>query len=152
MAIDHDKLQDFLGMFVGDLGATAAAGNVVIGHNLGLCKALAGAPATAGELAGRTGTSPRYVAGWLRGQAAGGYVQYDPASDGYSMTEERAFVLAEPDGAVYAPGAFVLALGALKAEPRITEAFRTGGGVGWHEHDHDVLVGCGQFSPAWLHA
>jgi hypothetical protein len=41
MAIDHDKLQDFLGMFVGDLGATVAAGNVVIGHHLGLCKALA---------------------------------------------------------------------------------------------------------------
>jgi hypothetical protein len=62
MAIDHDKLQDSPGMFVGDLGATVAAGNVVIGHNLGLCKALAGAPATAGELAGRTGTSPRYAA------------------------------------------------------------------------------------------
>jgi hypothetical protein len=71
MAIDHDKLQDFLGMLVGDLGATGAAGNV-IGHNLGLCKALAGAPATAGELAGRTGTSPRYVAEWLCGQAARG--------------------------------------------------------------------------------
>jgi hypothetical protein len=68
MAIDHDKLQDFLGMFVGDLGATVAAGNVVIEHNLGLCKALARAPATAGELASRTGTSPRYVAEWLRGE------------------------------------------------------------------------------------
>jgi hypothetical protein len=53
---------------------------------------------------------------------------------------------------VYAPGAFVLALGALKAEPRITEAFCSGSGVGWHEHDHDMCVGCGQFSPAWLHA
>ena len=72
MAIDHDKLQGFPGMFVGDLGATVAAGNVVIGHILGLCEALAGAPATAGELAGRTGTSPQYVAEWLRGQAARG--------------------------------------------------------------------------------
>jgi hypothetical protein len=53
---------------------------------------------------------------------------------------------------VYAPGAFVLALGALKAEPRITEAFCTGSGVGWHEHDHDMCVGCEQFFPAWLHA
>jgi hypothetical protein len=68
------------------------------------------------------------------------------------MTEERPFIPAEPDGAVYAPGAFVLALGALKAEPRITKAFRTGGGVGWHEHDHDVFVGCEQFFPAWPHA
>jgi SAM-dependent methyltransferase len=119
--------------------------SVVIGHNLGLYQALAVAPATAGELASRTGTSPRYVAEWLRGQAAGGYVQYDPASDSYSMTEEQAFALTDPDGGVYAPGAFVLALGALRAEPRITEAFRTGVGMGWHEPDSDVFTGYEQF-------
>jgi len=73
MAIDMDKLHEFLGKFVTDLGATMAAGNVVIGHNLGLYKALAAAPATADELAAQTGTNPRYVAEWLRGQAAGGY-------------------------------------------------------------------------------
>ena len=70
------------------------------------------------------------------------------------MTEEQAFALANPDGGVYAPGAFVLALGALKAEPRITDAFRTGAGMGWHEHDEDVFLGCEQFfgpatSPTW---
>ncbi len=145
MAIDNDKLQEFLGKFVTDLGATVAAASVVIGHNLGLYKALAGKPATAEELARRTGTNTRYVAEWLRGQAAGGYLGYEPASDSYSMTEEQAFVLTDPDGPLYAPGAFVLALGALKAEPRITEAFRTGGGLGWHEQDHDVFVGCEQF-------
>jgi ubiquinone/menaquinone biosynthesis C-methylase UbiE len=151
MALDNDKLHQFLGTFVADLGATVAAGNVVIGHHLGLYRALAGAPATAAELADRTGTSARYVTEWLRGQAAGGYVQYDPDSDRYAMTEEQAFVLADPDGAVYAPGAFVLALGALKAEPRITEAFRTGDGLGWHEHDQDVFVGCEQFfRPGYL--
>jgi ubiquinone/menaquinone biosynthesis C-methylase UbiE len=151
MALDNDKLHQFLGTFVADLGATVAAGTVVIGHHLGLYRALAGAPATAAELADRTGTSARYVTEWLRGQAAGGYVQYDPDSDRYAMTEEQAFVLADPDGAVYAPGAFVLALGALKAEPRITEAFRTGDGLGWHEHDQDVFVGCEQFfRPGYL--
>jgi ubiquinone/menaquinone biosynthesis C-methylase UbiE len=161
MAIDNDKLQEFLGKFVTDLGATVAAANVVIGHNLGLYKALAGKPATAEELANRTNTNPRYVAEWLRGQAAGGYVGYDPATDSYSMTEEQAFVLTDPDGPVYAPGAFVLALGALKAEQRISEAFRTGGGMGWHEHDNDVFVGCEQFFrngyianlvPSWIPA
>src|SRR6185312_4842669 len=133
MAIDSDKLNAFLGKFVTDLGATTAAGNVVIGHNLGLYKALAPEPATAEELAGRTGTNPRYVAEWLRGQAAGGYVEYDAGGDRYSMTEEQAFALTNPDGGVYAPGAFVLALGALKAVPRITEACRSGAGMGWHE-------------------
>jgi ubiquinone/menaquinone biosynthesis C-methylase UbiE/transcriptional regulator with XRE-family HTH domain len=161
MAIDSDKLNEFLGKFVTDLGATAAAGNVVIGHNLGLYKALADAPATAEELAARTGTSPRYIAEWLRGQAAGGYVEYDPAADAYAMTEEQAFALTNPDGGVYAPGAFVLALGTLRSVPRITEAFRTGAGMGWHEHDEDVFLGCEQFFrpgyianliPSWIPA
>jgi ubiquinone/menaquinone biosynthesis C-methylase UbiE len=161
MAIDVDKLQEFLGRFVADLGATFAAGNVVIGHRLGLYRALAAGPARAEELAERTGTSPRYIAEWLRGQAAGGYVEYDPATEAYSMTEEQAFALANPDGAVYVPGAFVLALGTLKAEPRITEAFRTGAGMGWHEHDEGVFLGCEQFFragyianliPSWIPA
>ncbi|MEP7020212.1 MAG: SAM-dependent methyltransferase, partial [Pseudonocardiales bacterium] len=81
MAIDQDKLGAFLGRFVGDLGATMAAGNVVVGDRLGLYRELAAAPASAEELARRTTTDPRYVAEWLRGQAAGGYVEYDAASD-----------------------------------------------------------------------
>jgi ubiquinone/menaquinone biosynthesis C-methylase UbiE len=161
MAIDNDKLNAFLGKFVTDLGATAAAGNVVIGHRLGLYKALAAEPRSADQLAARTHTNPRYIAEWLRGQAAGGYVEYDAAADSYSMTEEQAFALTNPDGGIYAPGAFVLALGALRAEPRITEAFRSGAGLGWHEHDTDVFTGCEQFFrpgyianliPAWIPA
>jgi 2-polyprenyl-3-methyl-5-hydroxy-6-metoxy-1,4-benzoquinol methylase len=161
MAIDMDKLQEFLGRFVADLGATFAAGNVVTGHHLGLYRALAAGPASAAELAERTGTNLRYITEWLRGQAAGGYVEYDPVTDTYSMTEEQAFALANPDGGVYIPGAFVLALGTLKAEPRITEAFRTGAGMGWHEHDQDVFTGCEQFFrpgyianliPSWIPA
>jgi ubiquinone/menaquinone biosynthesis C-methylase UbiE len=161
MAIDNDKLNAFLGKFVTDLGATAAAGNVVIGHNLGLYKALAAEPATAEELAARTRTNPRYITEWLRGQAAGGYIEYDAAADAYSLTEEQAFALTNPDGGIYAPGAFVLALGALRAEPRITEAFRSGAGLGWHEQDADVFTGCEQFFrpgyianliPAWIPA
>jgi hypothetical protein len=145
MAVDTDKLQGFLGRFVADLGATFAAGNVVTGHHLCLYRALAAGPARAAELAERTGTNSRYIAEWLRGQAVGGYVEYDPATDTYSMTKEQAFALADPDGGVCIPGAFVLALGTLKAEPRITEAFRTGAGMGWHEHDGDVFTGCEQF-------
>jgi len=161
MALDTDKLNEFLGRFVTDLGATFAAGNVVIGHRLGLYRALAAAPARAEELAERTQTSPRYIAEWLRGQAAGGYVEYDPATQAYSLTEEQAFALTNPDGGVYIPGAFVLALGTLKAEARIAEAFRTGAGMGWHEHDEGVFIGCEQFFrpgyianlvPAWIPA
>jgi SAM-dependent methyltransferase len=161
MAIDIGKLEEFLGRFAADLGATVAAGNVVIGHRLGLYQALAAGPADAGELAARTGTSARYLAEWLCGQAAGGYVHYDSATGLFSLTEEQAFALANPGGGVYVPGAFVLALGALKAERRIAEAFRTGAGMGWHEHDEDVVLGCEQFFrpgyvanlvPAWIPA
>jgi len=145
MAVDMDKLQEFLGRFVTDLGATFAAGNVVIGHHLGLYRALAASPASAEELAERTGTNARYVAEWLRGQAAGGYVEYDLQDGTYSLTPEQAFALTDPDGAVYAPGAFQLALGALRAEPQVTQAFRTGTGIGWHEHDDEVFTGCERF-------
>jgi ubiquinone/menaquinone biosynthesis C-methylase UbiE len=159
MAIDQDKLNQFLNKFVGDLGATASAGNVVIGHRLGLYRALAAGPVTPEGLAAKTETDPRYITEWLRGQAAGGYVEYD--GERFSLSEEQAFALTDPDGPLYVPGAFVLALGALRAEPRITEAFRTGGGLGWHEHDEDVFVGCEQFFrpgyignlvPAWIPA
>jgi ubiquinone/menaquinone biosynthesis C-methylase UbiE len=162
MAVDQDKLMEFLGRFVGDLGATISAGNVVIGHRLGLYRALADGPATPAQLAERTGTNPRYVAEWLRGQGAGGYVTLaDADAESYTMTEEQAFALTNPDGAVYIPGAFLLALGSLHAEPQITEAFKTGAGFGWHEHDQDVFIGCEQFFrpgyiatlvPSWIPA
>lgn len=145
MTVDQDRLMDFLHRFVGDLGATMAAGNVVIGDRLGLYRALAAGPLLPAELADRAGTATRYTEEWLRGQAAGGYVEYDAASGRYSMTEEQVFALTDPDGPVFAPGAFQLALGALRAEDTITRAFRTGEGFGWHQHDTEVFDGCERF-------
>ncbi len=161
MAVDMDKLMDFLGTFVGDLGATISAGSVILGDRLGLYRALAEEAATPEQLAARTGTDARYVTEWLRGQAAGGYVMYDAKTQTFALTEEQAFALTDPDGAVFVPGAFQLALGALKAGPRIEEAFRSGAGMGWHEHDADVFGGCERFFrpgyianlvPAWIPA
>jgi SAM-dependent methyltransferase len=143
--IDMDTLMAFVGTFVGDLGATVAAGNVVVGDRLGLYKALASGSSDARELAAATGTDPRYVEEWLRGQAAGGYVEYDATTATYWLTPEKAFALTDPDGPIFLPGAFELALGALKAQSRIVDAFRTGAGVGWHEQDHDVFTGCERF-------
>jgi SAM-dependent methyltransferase len=145
MAVQEDRLMEFLHRFVGDLGATMAAGGVVLGDRLGLYRALAERPMRPLELAERTGTAPRYVEEWLRGQAAGGYVTYAPATGEFSLTEEQAFALTDPEGAVFMPGAFQLALGALRAEPEIARAFRTGEGVGWHQHDADVFAGCERF-------
>ncbi len=145
MQVDTDKLNAFVGRFVADLGAVVHAGMVVIGDRLGLYKALAASPATAHELALRTRTDPRYVREWLSSQAAGGYVEYDAASDKFSLTAEQAFTLADEDSPAYLPGAFQLGLGALRAVPRITEAFRSGAGMGWGEHDSDVFHGCEKF-------
>jgi ubiquinone/menaquinone biosynthesis C-methylase UbiE len=150
--VDQDALTELIGRFAGDLGATLAAGSVVVGHRLGLYAALAAAgPVAVADLAASTGTDVRYLSEWLRGQGAGGYVCYDAETELWSMTPEQAFALADPSGPVYLPGAFVMALGALRAEPRITESFRTGAGVGWHEHDSDVFTGCELFfRPSYL--
>jgi 2-polyprenyl-3-methyl-5-hydroxy-6-metoxy-1,4-benzoquinol methylase len=145
MAIDETRMMEFMNRFVGDLGATMAAGNVVVGERLGLYSALAAGPMRPQQLAERTGTAPRYIEEWLRGQAAGGYVEYDAESDSYSLTEEQALALTNPHGPVFVPGAFQLAVAALRAEPQIAEAFRTGAGVGWHSHDAGVFDGCERF-------
>ena len=145
MAVNADKMNEFLGKFVNDLGATVHAGMVVIGERLGLYKALAAGPLTAKELAAITRTDERYVREWLASQAAGGYVMYDPLSQEFSMTEEQAFALANEDGPAYLPGAFELALGSLAAVPRITESFRSGAGMGWGEHEDRVFHGCEKF-------
>jgi SAM-dependent methyltransferase len=145
MAVDMDKLNAFIGQFVTDLGAAVSAGMVVIGDRLGLYKALAEGPMTSGELAAKTGTDERYVREWLASQAAGGYITYDDKTNKFSLTEEQAFTLAQEDSPAYLPGAFQLALGALNAVPRIADSFRSGAGMGWHEHDDGVFHGCEKF-------
>lgn len=145
MTIDEDRLNDLLGRFVSDLGATAHAGNAVIGDRLGLYRGLSEiGPAAPGELATHTGTSARYITEWLAGQAAGGYVTTDADAARYWLSDEQQLALVDPDGVGMA-GAFLLAVACLQDEPKITEAFRTGSGVGWHEHRSDVFVGCERF-------
>lgn len=145
MAVDMDRLNAFVGQFVEDLGAAAHAGMVVIGEKLGLYKALAEGPVDSAELAAKTRTDERYVREWLASQAAGGYVTYDEKTRKFSLSEEQAFTLANEDSPAYLPGAFQLALGSLAAVPRIAESFRTGAGMGWHEHQEDVFHGCEKF-------
>jgi 2-polyprenyl-3-methyl-5-hydroxy-6-metoxy-1,4-benzoquinol methylase len=143
-AMDHGKLTEFLGRFVADFGATGSAGLVVVGHRLGLYRALAQGPATAEQFAERTGYNQRYLSEWLRNQAAGGYASYDAATGKFFLSEEQAFCLADPNGPNL-PAAFLISLGYLRAEPQLTEAFRTGEGIAWHEHHEDVFVGCDAF-------
>src|SRR6201982_4043067 len=143
--LDMNKLNAFVGQFVTDLGAAVHSGMVVIGEKLGLYKALAGHSLSPPDLAAKTKPDKRYLREWLSSQAAGGYVTYDAATDKFSLSEEQAFTLANESSPAYLPGAFELAPGSLAAVPRIAESFRSGAGMGWHEHDDGVFHGCEKF-------
>ena len=144
--LDADKLEQFVFRAVEEVGATLNTALVVMGDRLGLYRALAGAGAlTPSELAARTGTAERYVLEWLNAQAAGGFVTYHPADGRYSLPPEQAVAFCDEDSPAYLPGLFQNALGSVLDSPRITDAARTGAGVGWHEHNHDVHEGCERF-------
>jgi SAM-dependent methyltransferase len=144
--MDLEKLMAFMGKLVGDLGAMASIGPMLIGEKLGLYKALAtGGPMSPEELAKATNTNERYVREWLCSQAASQFVEYDAATQKFSMTKEKAAALAYENSPVYFLGAVELAVAMMKSEPRILEAFKTGDGVGWHEHDACLFRGTERF-------
>jgi SAM-dependent methyltransferase len=145
MAINETKLNEFMGKFVGDLGAVMHAATIVVGDQLGLYKQLAEGPCDAETLAKRTSTDPRYLKEWLSAQAASGYVNYDSERQQFSLTEEQAFALAEEGSPAFIPGAFQIAVAQFKAIPKMMQAMRTGLGVGWHEHDAALFHGTERF-------
>jgi SAM-dependent methyltransferase len=146
MSIDQDKLHELLVKAVVDFGATFHAALVVIGDKLGLYKSLAAAESlTPAELAGKTGTSERYVREWLACQAAGGYISYRADTKSYYLTEEQAFMLADEMSPAFVPGAFQVAVSSVKSQSEIEDRFRTGKGYGWHEHDHGLFEGTERF-------
>ena len=146
MAINETTLNELLGRALVDVGGTYQTALAVIGDKLGLYKALANTePQTPAELAAQTGTAERYIREWLNGNAAGGYVTYHADTGRYSLSPEQALVLADENSPAFFLGGFQAAHAATKIEPRVTEAFRTGAGVGWHEHDHGLFHGIERF-------
>ncbi len=146
MAIDQAKLEEFVGRFAADLGATLHAATVVLGDKLGLYRALAaGGPQTPTEVAERAGCEERYVREWLNAQAASGYCQYDPATRRYHLDEVQAACLADDNSPTFLAGGMLVASSVHKDEERVREAFESGAGVGWHEHHHDLFHGTDRF-------
>lgn len=144
--IDDHKLHELLGRAVVDFGGASIAPLVLIGDRLGLYRALAEhGPATSTELAARTDTHERYVREWLNAQAASGYVHYLPGSGRYALTPEQALAFADEDGPAFIVGAFQTALAAGRIIDKLSAAFRTGEGIGWHEHDHELFHGIERF-------
>ncbi|MDX1440045.1 MAG: class I SAM-dependent methyltransferase [Rubricoccaceae bacterium] len=152
LTLDEEALHALLGKAAIDVGGTLFAPLMLIGHQLGLYKALAnGDGYTSSSLAEATGTSERYVREWLRANAAGGYILYDAAADAYSMTLEQALLFANEESPAFVGGFFETALAAIKILPQLSKAFRTGEGVGWGEHDHALFHGVEQaFRPGYL--
>lgn len=146
MPIDQARLHEFVMKAVGEMGAAMNAALIVVGDKLGLYKAMAGAgPMTSTEVASKTGTHERYVREWLNSQAAGGFVTYDGATNRYTLPNEQAMALADESSPVFLPGFFEIVESSIKDVPKITEAFRSGKGVGWHEHDCGLFSGVERF-------
>src|SRR5215207_1865363 len=147
--IDEAKLEQFMGQVVSDWAASFSSALVLIGDQLGLYRALdAIQPATPGELAARTATSERYVREWLLAQAAGGYVTYDDGR--FGMTAEQAAALADADGPAFMLGGFQIASSVWADRPKLAQRFRSGDGLGWGEHHHDLFEGTERlFAPGY---
>ncbi len=160
--IDQGKLESFVNRAVADLSAAYGGVMVSLGSKLGLYKAMAGAgPLSAAEIAGRAGCAPRYVREWLNAQAAGGYVSYHSPGDTYELTPEQAAVLADEDSPLFIPPAWQVPASMWFDEDKALEAFRTGKGVAWGEHDDRLQCGSAAFYrngyraslvPQWLPA
>ncbi|HJT89346.1 MAG TPA: methyltransferase domain-containing protein [Bryobacteraceae bacterium] len=144
--IDEGKLNAFMEKAVADLGGGFTTALILLGERLGLYKAMAGAgPLTPADIAQRTGTAERCVREWLSAQAAGGYVTFDAATGTYELPPEQALALAVENSPAYLPGAFQIIRAVIKDEPKILDAFRTGKGLAWHEHDADLFEGTERF-------
>ncbi len=145
--IDMQELDKFMHKFVGDLGAAMSSALILIGDQLGLFRAMdsAGHPVSPADLAAMTSTEERYVREWLSAMAAAGYVQYHAEDRHFSLTPEQAFALAQEDSPAYIPGAFQIVSSMFKDEHKVTEAFRAGSGVGWHEHHPSLFEGTERF-------
>ncbi|MEU1229101.1 class I SAM-dependent methyltransferase [Streptomyces sp. NPDC005828] len=144
---------DFHQRVITDAGAAVRGLTVALGERLGLYEALAAhGPITAGDLAAKTGTNERYIEEWLHAQLSAGYVERHPSSLTYTLPADHVEVLADPKAVTYAAG-FFTALKALYAtEDLLVEAYRTGDGVGWAEHDAALDTGMGSFfQPTYEH-
>ena len=146
-SIDPKNLQRFMEVVMSDLGGAYSAVLVYIGDKLGLYKAMndAGTPITSHELADLTETSERNIREWLANQAAGGYITYDAETQKFWLPPENALALADENSPVYALGAFQATMAFFKDSSKIMEAFRTGKGLQWGEHDPDLFLGTERF-------
>jgi SAM-dependent methyltransferase len=145
--IDDQKLSEFMLKAMGDVTSTISAMLVIIGDRLHLYQTMAklGRPITSEELAKMTNTSERLIREWLANQVAGGYIIYDPPNRTYSLPPEQAMALADENSPVYILGAYQAIRSYFKDEDKFVEMFKSGKGMKWGEHHHDLFEGSALF-------
>ncbi|WP_458746532.1 class I SAM-dependent methyltransferase [Candidatus Nitrosocosmicus sp. T] len=151
-SIDPKKLEEFVMKAVADMGSSLSAMMVILGERLGLYKALQqNGPLTPEELSNKTNTSERYIREWLASQAASGYITYDPLEKKFSITPENAMVLADENSPTYILGGYQVLRSIFKDEDKFVKIFKTGEGLRWGEHHHDLFEGTAKFfKPSYM--
>ena len=160
--IDEAKVEAFVEKAVGDFSGTMTVTLATLGDRLGLFKDLAeNGPATAAELAKRTNINERYALEWLRGMTSASYLEYDRASDRFTLPPEHAPVLAQESGPMFLMGGYQMIPGSMVVLDQLTERFREGGGVKQDAYPDDFWDGMQRFSsgyfenllvPVWIEA
>lgn len=146
MNIDSRKLETVLNTAVSDLSAGYGGVMISLGYKLGLYRAMAGAgPLSSAEVARRSKCAERYVREWLNAQVAGGYIAYHPSSETYELTPEQAMVLADDTSPVFIPSAWQVPASMWFDEEKAIDAFKSGKGVAWGDHDERLYCGVAAF-------
>ncbi|MGQ7791144.1 class I SAM-dependent methyltransferase [Faunimonas sp. B44] len=144
--LDPAKIDECVTRAVIDLSAGYGGVMISLGNRLGLYKAMAGAgPLSSREIARRAGCAERYVREWLNAQVAGGYVLFHAISGTYELTPEQAFVLADEDSPAFIPNGWSTVASMWSDETKAVEAFRTGKGIAWGDHDGRLFCGVAAF-------
>jgi SAM-dependent methyltransferase len=141
--MNETKLHELAGKAVIEWSVAESAPLVYLGDKLGLYRAMAGAgPLTSQELADRTGTHERYVREWLNNQAAGGIVEHHAGDGTYQLSDEAAQLWAHETSPFFLAGVFELIASLWADVDRVADAFRSGDGIGWGDHDQRLYRGC----------
>jgi SAM-dependent methyltransferase len=127
---------------------------VYVGDRLGWYRSLrTDGPATAAELATRTGTQERYVREWLEQQAVAGWLEVSDGTDSaqrrFSMTPAAAEVLTDPGSLNYLAPLTRLFAASAGALPELMAAYRHGGGVSWAQLGTDAREGQADMNRPW---
>ena len=140
--MDQSKMEGFQERLFTELNAGMSCLSLQLGHRLGLFHALADNGAvTAQEFARQTGYADRYIQEWLECMAVGEYLDYDAASGKFSISEEHAAVLTDPDNPSSAIGVVGWITSLANVLPDLMDAFKTGGGVPYEKYGRDMIMG-----------